>query len=177
LAKQQIARAAAAYIPESGCIFVDGGSTTENLWTSLINKPGLLVVTNSIPLTALIGESSTKVVLLGGDVRPTSLSTTGTLAVEELNNFHAQVAFLGVNGISDEAGMTTADIGEAVVKRAMIANAGERVLLADNSKFGSSFTAKFATASEIDRLVTDLGTPEDFLNTFRQSDCDVVLAH
>ena len=176
-AKEKIAHSAAKFIPESGCIFVDGGSTTENLWSHLINKPNLLVVTNNIPLASLIGESNTKMILLGGEVRPQSLSTTGNLAVEELNKFHAQVAFIGVNGISEEAGLTTADIGEAVVKRVMIANAGERILLADNSKFGSSFAAKFATVGDFDRLVTDAETPEDFLNTFRNSECDVVLAH
>ena len=176
-AKLRIAEIAANYIPAQGCIFVDGGSTTECLWRFLLNKPELLVVTNNIALASLIGESSTKLILLGGEVRPTSLSTTGNLAVEELNKFHAQVAFLGVNGISEQAGLTTADMGEAVVKRAMIANAAERILLADNSKFGSSFAAKFATTSEIDRLVTDLDTPEDFLIAFRDADSDVVVAH
>lgn len=175
-AKSRIAKAAAKFVPEAGCVFVDGGTTTEELAPYLLNKPNLLVVTNNIMLASLIGESSTQVILLGGEIRRTSLSTTGQLAVEELNNFHAQVAFLGVNGISDEAGMTTADIEEAVVKRAMIANAAERVLLADHSKFGTSFAAKFAAFADIDRLVTDLDTPEDFLNTFNQSDCDVVLA-
>ncbi len=147
-AKAKIAQTAATYIPESGCIFIDGGSTTELLWAYLRDKPNLLVATNSITLTALIGESSTKVILLGGEVRATSLSTTGILAVDELENFHAQVAFIGLNGISDEAGMTTADLGEAAVKRAMIANAAERILLADHSKFGGSFAAKFAMPTE-----------------------------
>lgn len=174
-AKAKIAQTAAQFIPDNGCVFVDGGSTTENLWSYLVNKPNLLVVTNNIMLASLIGESSTQVILLGGEIRRTSLSTTGQLAVEELNNFHAQVAFLGVNGISAEAGMTTADIEEAVVKRAMIANAAERVLLADHSKFGHAFAAKFAAPADIDRLVTDLDIPEDFLNTLH--DCDVVLAH
>jgi DeoR family fructose operon transcriptional repressor len=142
----------------------------------LKDQPNLLVVTNSITLAALIGESSTQVILLGGQVRSTSLSTTGNLAVEELQNFHAQVAFIGVNGISDEAGMTTADIGEAAVKRAMIANAAERILLADHSKFESAFAAKFATVSDFDRLITDSETPKDFLSTFNNSDCVVVSA-
>lgn len=175
-AKSKIAKHAAKFLPESGCVFVDGGSTTEKMWNELRDRPNLLVVTNSITLAALIGESSTQVILLGGEVRSTSLSTTGNLAVEELQNFHAQVAFIGVNGISDEAGMTTAHIGEAAVKRAMIANAAERVLLADHSKFGSAFTAKFATAQDFDRLVTDSETSEDFLSTFRTAECDVVLA-
>ncbi|MEN9752935.1 MAG: hypothetical protein RL670_626, partial [Actinomycetota bacterium] len=89
---------------------------------------------------------------------------------------HAQVAFIGVNGVSDEAGMTTAHIGEAAVKRAMIANAAERILLADHSKFGNSFTAKFASAADFDRLITDGATKEDFLSTFRTIECDVVQA-
>ncbi|NBW74032.1 MAG: DeoR/GlpR transcriptional regulator, partial [Microbacteriaceae bacterium] len=159
--KREIAKVAARFIPERGCIFVDGGSTTEYLAEALENKPELLVVTASLTLAAQIARTGTPVSMLGGRVRGTSLSAVGQTAAKELTNYHAQVAFLGANGVSLEAGFTTADQDEALVKRLMIANSTEKILLADNSKFGAAYPAVFAKFNEIDRIITDINAPQE----------------
>ena len=175
-AKRNIARVAAKFIPSSGCVFVDGGSTTGYLADSLMNMPDLLVVTTSLTLAAHIAKTGTPVIMLGGRVRGTSLSAVGRTAADELVNYHAQVAFLGTNGISLEAGFTTADQDEALVKRSMIANSTETILLADNSKFGSAYPAVFAKFDEIDRIVTDISAPQEYLEIFASAETEAVLA-
>ena len=167
---------AARFIPAAGCIFVDGGSTTEYLAESLENKPDLLVVTASLTLAAQIARTGTPVSMLGGRVRGTSLSSVGQTAAKELANYHAQVAFLGANGVSLEAGFTTADQDEALVKRLMIANSTEKILLADNSKFGAAYPAVFARFNEIDRIVTDMNAPQEYLDAFQAAETEAVLA-
>lgn len=174
--KREIAKMAARFIPEAGCIFVDGGSTTEYLAEALENKPDLLVVTASLTLAAQIARTGTPVSMLGGRVRGTSLSAVGQTAAKELANYHAQVAFLGANGISLEAGFTTADQDEALVKRLMIANSTETILLADNSKFGAAYPAVFARFNEIDRIVTDMNAPQEYLDAFQAAETEAVLA-
>lgn len=174
--KRHIAKVAAKFIPEAGCIFVDGGSTTEYLAESLKNKPDLLVVTASLTLAAQIARTGTPVSMLGGRVRSTSLSSVGQTAAKELTNYHAQVAFLGANGVSLEAGFTTADQDEAMVKRLMIANSTESILLADSSKYGGNYPAVFARFNEIDRIVTDMNAPQEYLDAFQAAETEVVLA-
>lgn len=175
-AKMLIAKVAAKFIPAAGCVFVDGGSTTGYLADSLKNKPDLLVVTTSLILAAQIARTGTQVNMLGGRVRGTSLSSVGQTSASEISQFHAQVAFLGTNGVSLEAGFTTADQDEAIVKRMMIAHSTERVLLADNSKFGSAYPAIFAKFDEIDRIVTDMNAPQEYLEAFEAADTEAVLA-
>ncbi len=174
--KREIAKIAAKFIPAAGCIFIDGGSTTEYLAEALKDKPDLLVVTASLNLAAKVASTGTPVSILGGRVRGTSLSSVGQTAAKELASYHAQVSFLGSNGISLEAGFTTADQDEALVKRLMIANSTESVLLADSSKFGASYPSVFARFNEIDRIVTDMNVPQEYLDAFQAADTEAVLA-
>jgi DeoR family fructose operon transcriptional repressor len=174
-AKMLIAKVATRFIPAAGCVFVDGGSTTGYLADSLKNKPDLLVVTTSLILAAQIARTGTPVNMLGGRVRGTSLSSVGQTSASEISQFHAQVAFIGTNAVSLEAGFTTADQDEALVKRMMIANSTESVLLADNSKFGSAYPAVFAKFDEIDRIVTDRRAPQEYLEAFEAADTEAVL--
>jgi DeoR family fructose operon transcriptional repressor len=174
--KLRIAQIAAQYLPEEGCIFVDGGTTTEFLAESLINKPQLMVVTNSLSLASRIGESSTPVFLLSGRVRATTLSSVGSKTVEDLLSYKAQIAFLGANGIDLESGFTTVDPDEAAVKKVMIQNATETIVLADNSKFGSSYSALFAGFESIDRLVTDVDADPGHVEALTEKGIEVVLA-
>jgi DeoR family transcriptional regulator, fructose operon transcriptional repressor len=174
--KKKIAQVAAQYLPEEGCVFVDGGTTTEFMAEALRNKPKLMVVTNSLTLASMIGESSTQVFLLGGRIRPTTLSSIGARTVAELKNFKAQIAFLGTNGVDLESGFTTVDPDEAAVKQVMIKNATEVIVLADNSKFGASYSSLFASFDEVDRVVTDVEADRSHIDAITETGIEVVLA-
>lgn len=174
--KARIAEVAAQYIPNSGTIIVDAGTTTEYLAAHLRDRADLTVVTNSLSLSMAIGESKTNVVMIGGRIRPITLSTVGTLAMSTISEIFASVAFLATNGIDPKAGLTTPDIEEAEVKRAMVRNSQECIVLADSSKFGQRFGTRFADLQSIDRLVTDLNAPSATIEALRTHDLEVVLA-
>lgn len=175
-AKRRIAETAARYLPDQGCVFVDGGTTTEFLAPALRGKPKLLVVTNNIRLVQRIGDSKTKVYMLAGVVRPTSLSSIGARTAADLEDLNAVVAFIGTNGISKGLLMTAFDTDEAIVKKKMIANAEESILLADHSKFGSTYPASFGRAGDMDRVVCDLDTDIDYVERLNAEGTEVVLA-
>ena len=174
--KQRIAQIAAEYLPEEGCIFVDGGTTTEFLGEALRNRPQLMVVTNSLSLASRIGESSTPLFFLSGRIRSTTLSAVGSKTVDDLKSYRAQIAFLGANGIDMDSGFATVDPDEAAVKRMMIQNASETIVLADNSKFGASYSALFASFDEIDRVVTDVDADRAYVDKLSDNGIEVVLA-
>lgn len=71
------------------------------------------------------------------------------------------VAFLGANGRAVERGLTTLDPAEAAVKRAMIAAARRSVLLADHTKVGNDYLARFGSLAELDVVITDSGLTDD----------------
>jgi len=174
--KQKIAAVAVQYLPQSGTIFVDAGTTTEFLFPFLRDKKDLTVVTNSLLLATDIGDSTTNVILLSGRIRPITLSAVGDLALNAMENFHADIAFLGTNGVDVNIGFTTPDSDESAVKRKMIAHARETILMVDSSKFGKSFATRFAKLSEIDRVVTDLGADNTAVQELEKVGIEVVLA-
>jgi DeoR family fructose operon transcriptional repressor len=114
--------------------------------------------------------------MLGGRIRPTTLSAVGAKTVEDLRQLNAVVSFIGVNGISPELGLTAYDTDEALVKHIMIENSVERIVLADNSKFGSVYPVNFGGPKDVDRLVTDLETDDSFIDRFTSSGVEVVVA-
>jgi len=174
--KQRIAEVAASYIPKSGTVIVDAGTTTELLAPHLRNRSNLTVVTNSLNLSLAIGESETNVILLGGRIRPVTLSAVGTHALHIVASLHASVCFIGTNGIDSRVGFTTPDIDEAEVKRIMIQNSQESIVLADYSKFSQIYTSSFASSVEIDRIITDVEAPLDQVEALRKDEIEVVLA-
>ena len=175
-AKRRIASVAASQIPSEGAIFVDGGTTTELLAEYLIDRPKLLVITNSIPLGNLVAESSTPVHLLSGRLRSTTLSALGSRTLSDIATFQTQVVFLGTNGISVRAGLTTSDPEEAAVKQAMMKHSQESIVLVDSTKCEEVFPSVFSDGHNLDRLITDIDAPQQFVDGYIQLGVEVVLA-
>ena len=174
--KQKIAEIASHYIPDSGSIYLDAGTSTECLSPYLRDKKDLTVITNSLTLASQIADSTTQVILLSGRIRPVTLSAVGELALTAMENFHADIAFLGTNGVDTEIGFTTPDPDEAAVKRKMIANSKETIMIADSSKFGKSCASRFARITDVDRIVTDLGVDNKVIAKIETEGVEVVFA-
>jgi DeoR family fructose operon transcriptional repressor len=156
--KLRIAKAALAELPTDGAILLDAGTTTARLAEALPLDRELTVVTNALPIAAtLAARPNVTVHLLGGRVRGRTMATVDAWAARVLADTYVDVAFLGTNGISVERGLTTPDVAEAEVKRAMIAAARRVVVLADHTKVGVDHFARFGSIDDVDVLVTDAG--------------------
>ena len=68
---------------------------------------------------------------------------------------------MGTNGVSVERGLTTPDVAEARVKRALMEASRRTVVLADHSKFGREEFARVAPLSLVDTIITDSGIDQD----------------
>ncbi|QQS00798.1 MAG: DeoR/GlpR transcriptional regulator [Austwickia sp.] len=175
--KRRIAEAALTFVPESGSLLIDAGTTTIGVAEGLPQERELNVLTNSLPIAAVIARRpDISLYVLGGRVRSRTQATIGTWGLEPLRDVHIDVAFIGTNGVSLDAGLTTPDQAEAAIKRAMIAAAAQVVVLADSSKIGAAHFAKFGSLAEVDVLITDAGTDADVLDEIRAAGPEVVLA-
>ena len=174
--KVKIAEVASQYLPTTGSVLLDAGTTTECLAPYLRDKKELTVITNSLTLATQIGDSSTKVILLSGRIRPITLSAVGELTLTALDNFHADIAFLGSNGVESEIGFTTPDPDESAVKRTMISHARETIVMVDSSKFGKSSATRFARFEDIDRVVADINADAKIVAEMEKAGVEVVLA-
>ena len=114
--------------------------------------------------------------MLGGRVRGVTQTAVGESTVRALEPLRLDVAFLGANGVTATHGCTTPDEAEASVKRAMLRAAQRVVVLADSSKLGREHLVRFASAGEVDVLVTDSDADPDAVSALQDAGIDVVVA-
>ncbi|MDG4826879.1 DeoR/GlpR family DNA-binding transcription regulator [Asanoa sp. WMMD1127] len=175
--KERIAKAALAELPDEGAVILDAGSTTARLAQALPTDRELSVVVNSPVLATVLGtRANLTVLLLGGRVRGKTLATVDDWALRPLADMYVDVAFMGTNGCSVERGLTTPDPAEATVKRAMIAAARRVVLLADHTKIGNDYLARFGRLADLDVLITDTGVDDELAGDVEAAGVRVVRA-
>lgn len=157
-AKRDIARAAAELVREGETIFLDSGSTVEEL-ARLVADMEVRVVTNSIEVISLLGGSRASVTCIGGGYRAEAGSFVGPLAVRTVREFFFDRCFLGATGITFDGTCSAQNVLEGEVKRAAIDQSTSRVVLADSSKLGNVAFSVFARAPEISLFVVE-SSPE-----------------
>jgi DeoR/GlpR family transcriptional regulator of sugar metabolism len=164
-AKEDIARSAAELVAPGTAIALSGGTTTYALAHQLVDVPDLTVVTNSVRVADVFHaaqrtsgprQGAATVVLTGG-VRTPSDSLVGPVADQAIAALHFDMLFLGVHGISVEAGLSTPNLAEAETNRRLVQSARRVVVVADHTKWGVVGLSSFAALEQIDTLVTDSG--------------------
>jgi DeoR family fructose operon transcriptional repressor len=121
----------------------------------------LTVLTNGLPIAlSLVPRPNVTVMLIGGRVRGTTVAAVDAWATDALAQSYVEVAFLATKRVSARRGLTTPDLAEAAVKRAMIAAARRVVLLADHTKASVDHLVRFGELGDVDTLVTDSGLDE-----------------
>ncbi|MCT4353869.1 DeoR/GlpR family DNA-binding transcription regulator [Streptomyces sp. Je 1-79] len=167
-AKEEIARTAARLVAPGSAIALSGGTTTFALAGHLLDVPDLTVVTNSVRVADVFhtaqqagaaGEArpGAATVVLTGGVRTPSDALVGPVADQAIGSLHFDVLFLGVHGISVEAGLSTPNLAEAETNRRLMRSARRVVVVADHTKWGTVGLSSFARLDEVGTLVTDAG--------------------
>ncbi|WP_435356803.1 DeoR/GlpR family DNA-binding transcription regulator [Emticicia sp. SJ17W-69] len=152
--KDYICRLAAQEIFDGDIIFMDCGSTVFRLCQFIKNKT-IKVITNSLPVVYELSNTNVSINLIGGELENKRQAIHGKIAVEHINRYKADKAFVGIDGISIENGLSAASEKEAEITTAMSANARMTYLLCDSSKLGKEKYLKFAPLNIIDVLVTN----------------------
>ena len=152
--KRAIARAAVARICDGDTVLLDGGTTTLEAARLLLGR-SIQVVTNSLPIAALLaGSRETDLVLLGGYIYPKTGVALGPFTVRMMQDLHVHQTLLSVSGLT-ERGLFNSNLLLVETERAMMRCADEVVLLADHTKVGRPALAFLCEWSEIDLLVVD----------------------
>lgn len=160
--KDRIANAAVDELPKDGSVLLDAGSTAGRLAAAIPVTSTLTVLTHALPLAARLADHpGIDLHIVGGRVRHRTRAAVDAWALRTYGEISADVAFIASNGFSAENGLTTPDLAEAAVKRAVMAAARRVVLLADSTKSGQGHFARFGSLGDVDLLITDTGLSED----------------
>lgn len=160
--KEAIARYAASLIEDGDFVYIDAGTTTEKMIEYIPSK-SVTLVTNAFINAKKLAQRGFKVIIIAGEVKPTTEAIIGSEAVATLMNYNFTKCFMGVNGISVKGGFSTPDKSESAVKRTAVSRSKEVFILSDHSKFGKIFPVKF---SELNRgkIITDKVPDKKYLS-------------
>ena len=175
LEKIRIAAAAAQMIGKGQVIILDSGTTTTAIARACRAIPNLTIVTNGTNIAAELADTPVEVILTGGSLRKNSYSLVGPLAEESLKKLSADLLFLAVDGFDVRYGLTTPNLLEARVNRAMAEAARRTVVVCDSSKFGRRSMSLILPTSAIHETITDKGISKHDLLALRKADVEVTI--
>ena len=165
--KRRIGLAAAALIGDGETISIGAGTTTTQVARSLVHRKGITVVTNSVNVAMeLSNRQDLKVFVSGGYLSGDWFALVGPTAMSSVTELFVDKAFIGVDGIHAELGLTTNYPDQATVHRAMLRQARQRIVVADHGKIGMVGRALIAMPSEINILITDDGASDESIAGF-----------
>jgi DeoR family transcriptional regulator, fructose operon transcriptional repressor len=174
--KMAIASAAVRLVQDGDTIMLDAGSTTLQLARLLKNRRNITVVTNAINVAQELATGQAEVTLIGGSFRRLTLSLVGPIAESALSGLYVDKLFLATNGLDLEKGLTTPNLLESQVKRAMVESAREIILLTDHSKFGRVTFSQICPLNRIHCVITNAAAPADFVAALQSRGLKVLIA-
>lgn len=173
--KQRIADQAARMVQEGQCVMLDSGTTTTAVAHALKRFSQLTLITNAVNIAADLASTSFEVILIGGTLRRNSFSLVGPLAEDVLEEMHADILFLGVDGFDVETGITTPNFLESRVNRAMVKASRRVVVVCDSTKFNRRSLSRIIPTSAIHAVITDRNLPREAEEALRNQNIEVIL--
>jgi DeoR/GlpR family transcriptional regulator of sugar metabolism len=178
--RRRIGRAAAGFVRPGDRVIFDSGTTVLEVAHSLSNiltdTCNVTAITCSLPIVQELGHHrGIHVLVLGGIYLPEHRLLAGPQTIESLRGLHADKMFLGADGMTLSHGVTTGNVLEAEVDRAMIQVADEVILVADSSKCGGIGLTTILPLERVNKLITDEGAPATFVSALRDAGIEVIL--
>ena len=160
--KDEIARQAAALIPDNSSLFINIGTTTGKVAEHLFDRRGLLVISNDMNIASTLWPSnSLEVMITGGNIRSRDGGIIGASTEEFVSRFKVDYAVIGCSAIDADGELFDYDLREVRVTQAIINRSRSVILVTDSMKFERQAPVSIADLADIDILVTDPGiTPE-----------------
>ncbi|TFC96248.1 MULTISPECIES: DeoR/GlpR family DNA-binding transcription regulator [Cryobacterium] len=179
LPKAQIGALAASLVSSGQSIILDVGTTTLAIARALLARTELtdvVIITNGLSIALALEPAIPRftVIVTGGSLRPLQHSLVEPLARTVLSQVHADLAFIGCNGVDAGHGVSNINLPEAGVKALMLAAATRAVVVADGSKLGQVHLGQVGPLGAFDTLVTDAGADEAALAPLREAGLTVL---
>jgi DeoR/GlpR family transcriptional regulator of sugar metabolism len=173
--KKRIGQRAASLIQNGERIILDTSTTVQACAENMGEIP-CTVMTNSINQAEILSSNpNADILLLGGILQKEHRFLYGSSVIEKLSQYKVDKAFIGVVGLSG-SGLTLAHEEDGMVKRKMISQADQVIVLADHTKIGVTEFFRFAELSDIDLLITDKMPDKNFINILQRFNVELLIA-
>lgn len=175
--KKAIGKRAAQLIPNNCSLFINIGTTTEQVARELTSHRGLMAITNNIKAIEILRFSpGNELIIAGGVVRQSDGGIVGVAAVDFINQFKVDYAIIGVSGIDEEGLLLDYDLSEVRVAQAIISNSRHVIMVADMMKLNRNAPVRIGHISQIDTLVIDGLPSKSFCDLCKENDVIIEVA-
>jgi len=169
--KQAIAKKAIEFVNSGETIILDSGTTTLQIATELKNKrfKDVVIVTNDIKIAdELCTVEHLEVIVLGGVLRKYLYTLYGSFTIDFLKQIKVDNFFLAADAISKENAISNANIEEVSIKKLMIQNSHNVILVSDSTKFNKNAFCKVCGWEKINSIITDDKISDDYIKFFKE---------
>jgi len=175
--KELIAKKAASLIEPHESIYIGEGATTAQVIRHAVPGMPFTIFTNNLGVTAEMKDATAELILLGGAYNAATHALAGPLTMEMIRQVNASKVFLGADGLSLNAGLTTTNLEIDVIERSMIRHTrGQVIVMADHPKIGLVAEMSIAPLKHIDVLITSRKLPTDFCKELESLKVEVIIA-
>lgn len=176
--KKRIATRCVKMIDERDNIMLDCSTTALFIANEIFSvKKPVTVITNSLDIARVLGPCDfVSLISIGGTFKPETASFFGHMALSNLKEHYAHKAFVSCSSIHMGFGVTDHIESEAKIRAEMLAHSQIRILVADNTKFGSVSAHRLTGLDRIDRLVTDAPLDGDWQKVLEDSNVEIIVA-
>ena len=172
-AKIRIAQMVAAYIPNNASLFINIGTTTEEVAKALRGHSNLHVITNNLNVAVLLCDRPNFDVIAAGGVVRKDRGVIGESTIDFIRQFKVDYGIIGISGIDGDGTLLDFDYREVRVAQAIIENSKRIILVTDHTKFGCSPMVRLGHISMLDALFTDLLPPENILQELHKANVEL----
>lgn len=175
--RMRIAKTACRMCDDTRVFMLGSGATTLHVARRMaLVMQKATVITHSFAIaTALSTNPTITVLMTPGTYHAGEGATYGAQTLRFLEQYNAQWVILGASGLAPE-GASDALIEMADVYATMIERGNRRMIVADSSKFDQMFTARYASWSQIDLLVSDARPTSALLKAMQAAEVEVAVA-
>lgn len=153
--KERISDYAASLILPGSAVILDAGTTTLCIAKKITHIP-LRVITTDLHIALLLSEyKQIEVIMTGGRVDASSQSCIGNQTLDFFRNINPDFAFVSCNSWSLEKGITAPTEDKAALKRLLLNNAKNKILVADSSKYGKYSLFSVTKLTALTGIITD----------------------
>lgn len=168
--KQIIARLVAQHIPPRSSLFINMGTTNEEVAKCLVRHDRLRVITNNLNVAKTLSANNTlEVIVAGGVVRHKDGGIVGESTIEFIRQFKVDYGIIGISGVDMDGTLLDFDYREVTAARSIIDNSRKVFLVTDHTKFGRNAMVRLGSIDEVDAMFTDEEPPAELVDVMNHS--------
>ena len=142
-------------IKEGDSLFLDSGTTTFEIAKKLQAFSRLTVVTHDLTIALDVSRnSSNSVIVIGGGLKAETVTCSGIFTERMISEIHVNKAIIAVDAVSMDYGCMCFAVDEVAIKRLMMKNSMESILVCDHSKFQNMAFVDVCRIRDFNMIIT-----------------------